>query len=136
MLARFYQTILGNVQATFLTDVFHTYKFSDYAIISYNYTHSIFVWLLVTLLIWAVIKKFPWVLLAWGLHITIDVFSHTFDFFSTPFLFPFSNFEISIIAWSHPVFMLINYSLLLILYLVVLPKFKKKKTDETEAPSA
>jgi hypothetical protein len=126
MLVRFIEIIRGNVEATFLTDAYYTYAFADYGIISYNYTHSILIWLLATLLIWAGLKKFPWILLGWGLHIVIDIFSHTTDFFATPFLFPFSNFQISVVNWSHPIFMLVNYALLLVLYIFFIPRTKAR----------
>lgn len=124
ILVRLYNIIFANAPATFLTNVFHTYKFSDYAIISYSYTHSILIWLLVVLLIWAMIKKFPWILLGWGLHVAIDIFSHTTDFFAVPFLFPISDFQISAISWAHPGFMIVNYFLLLFVYLILLPRLK------------
>lgn len=120
ILVRLYYTVFENHPATFLTEAFHTYKFSEYATISYNYTHSIVIWIVAAALIWLYLKEFPWVLLGWGIHVFIDIFSHTFDFFATPFLFPISDFEVSIISWAHPGFMIVNYSLLLILYFFAL----------------
>ena len=103
--------------------------FFNYAVQSYNYTHSIVIWLAATILLWIILKKFPIIMLGWALHIFIDIFSHTEAFFATPFLFPISGFKISIVSWAHPVFMLINYSLLIILYLFVIPKIAKRTSS-------
>jgi hypothetical protein len=103
--------------------------FYNYASESYNYTHSLIIWLAVTLIVWAILKKFPFVLLGWALHIVIDIFSHTDEYFPTPFLFPLSHFKVSIISWGHPVFMAINYALLVILYIFVIPKLKKRNNN-------
>jgi hypothetical protein len=60
------------------------------------------------------------------LHICIDIFSHSSAFFPTPFLFPVSNFYVNGHPWSHPTFMVINYGLLILLYLFVIPRLKQK----------
>lgn len=92
----------------------------------YNFSHSLIIWGVVFLLAWLVFKKLPWVLFGWGLHIGLDIFSHSSKFFPTPFLFPFSKFTINGWSWAEPVFMLVNYGLLLILYLFLVPKLKQK----------
>ncbi len=92
----------------------------------YNYTHSAIIWLVVFFIFWILLKKVPWILLGWGLHIGIDIFTHTKEFYATPFLFPLTDFKISVISWGHPVFMAVNYGLLILLYLFVIPKIKAK----------
>lgn len=89
----------------------------DYAIQSYNYTHSLVIFAAVFLVVLAVRKgKFYWPLLGWGLHILIDMFTHK-DFFETPFLFPISNVtNHNAIVWGEPIFMVINYGLLILVY--------------------
>jgi membrane-bound metal-dependent hydrolase YbcI (DUF457 family) len=104
--------------------------FFGYASQSYNYTHSLVIWAAVVMIVFALTKKFPWILLGWFLHIFIDIFTHTEQFFATPFLFPLSGFKVSVISWAHPVFMAINYSSLLVLYFLVLPKIWKPKTSQ------
>lgn len=125
LLERFYFVLFAGEPVAFAPANFYSYKTAEFAAVSYNYTHSIIIWLLVLGLVWLMIKKFPWVLLGWGLHILIDIFSHTIDFFATPFLFPLSSFQISVIDWTHPIFMIVNYVLLLVLYLIVLPRTKR-----------
>jgi hypothetical protein len=92
----------------------------------YNYTHSFVIFALAVIVVWAIWKKFPIYFLGWGLHVFIDIFTHSREFYPTPFLFPIVPYEFNGFPWSHPVFMVVNYGALLLLYLVVLPKLKKK----------
>jgi hypothetical protein len=70
-------------------------------------------------------KKGPLISLGWALHILIDIPSHAATFYPTPFLFPISNYRFTHgISWSNKWFMIINYSLLL---LVSLYFFNRKK---------
>jgi hypothetical protein len=101
----------------------------QYAVESYNFTHSFVIWLAVTVLVWLIVRKFPWILLGWVLHIVIDIFSHTEAFFATPFLFPISGFKISAVSWAHPIFMTINYGLLIILYVFFIPRITKRPSN-------
>ena len=58
-------------------------------------------------------------MLAWGLHIVIDFFTHP-DFFQTPILFPLSDYKYyGGISWAHPVFMAVNYGALILVYVVI-----------------
>jgi hypothetical protein len=92
----------------------------------YNLSHSLVVWAVVFACSWLIIRKMPWALLGWALHICIDIFSHSTKFFPTPFLWPISNFHINGWSWGDPTFMLINYGSLLIFYLFVVPKLRQK----------
>lgn len=95
---------------------------------SYNFTHSAVIFLGVFLLITVLRKGKPyWPMLGWLLHIAIDIPSHR-GFYETPFLFPLSNYKFDHgISWGHPVFMLINYSAILILYILIGTIWKKKE---------
>lgn len=111
----------------------------DFASFMYQYSHSLvifaFVLLLVTIIgnLYLKYKKgalyqfwFFWPLLGWALHILIDIPSHP-DFYNTPFLYPLSGYKFTHgVRWSHPTYMLINYSLLIMTY-VVLYIFQKRK---------
>ena len=83
----------------------------------YNFTHSLVIFVLVFLFLWFLFKKPYWLLCGWGLHIAVDIFSHSDKFFPTPFLFPISNFHFDGISWAEPVFMLVNYAALIVVYL-------------------
>ncbi len=99
-----------------------------YAVESYNYTHSIVIFLAVFLIVTAIRKgQVFWPMLGWALHIFIDLFTHK-NFFETPILFPISGYRFSDgISWANPKFMLINYSALAIVYLVWFLVLRKKK---------
>lgn len=85
----------------------------------YNITHSLVVWLGVFILLrLAGLEWWALAFMGWGLHILLDIFTHTGKFFPTPILWPFSRFHFSGINWSNKWFMLFNYAVLAFLYLV------------------
>lgn len=98
----------------------------NFAIESYNYTHSLVIFGLVLLSVWAWKKSLPWPLLAWGLHICMDIFTHP-DFFQTPLLYPISNFKfIGLgLSWTNPWVFLIDWLLLLAVFLYIYKDQKK-----------
>jgi hypothetical protein len=98
----------------------------QYVHISYNLTHSLIIAFIVILLVYIITKKFHYFLLTWPLHIFIDIFTHTKEFFPTPFLYPISNFKLNGISWANPTFMAINYSLILLAIIYII--WKKKKS--------
>lgn len=65
----------------------------------------------------------PWELGGWLLHILIDIPTHSSAFYSTPFLWPVSNFRISGIAWSTPWLLALDYIAIIIVYFAY---FRKK----------
>lgn len=82
----------------------------------YNYTHSLVIFAAVFGLIWLIRRKPYLPLLAWGLHIGMDIFEHSQAFFPTPFLWPLSAFTINGTPWSNPWIFFPNWSALLIGY--------------------
>jgi hypothetical protein len=85
----------------------------------YNITHSLVIWLGVFLILKVFfLDWWAFAYLGWGLHIMIDIFTHSADYFPTPILWPFSKFHFSGINWSNKWFMLFNYAVLTFLYLV------------------
>jgi len=103
----------------------------QYIHILYNITHSLFVFGAVFLLVWLLLKKPLWLLGAWGLHILVDIPSHSFDFFPTPFLWPISNFKIDGIGWGNPIIFFPNLALLVLAYaLFFYKKIKIKKHEK------
>lgn len=100
-----------------------------YTDILYGLTHSLVVFAAVFFIVCLWRKKPFLPLLAWGLHIVLDVPLHDSNFFPTPFLFPVSSFKLSLFNWASPNILLINYSLLLIGYLVFFFIKKRKKNS-------
>jgi membrane-bound metal-dependent hydrolase YbcI (DUF457 family) len=122
----FWKIITNQASATFGRPDFAETALTRYAAESYNYTHSFVVFIFFLLIVWVTWKKFPWFLLGWGLHIAVDIFSHSREFYPTPFLFPFSDYNVNGVSWAHPIFMAINYGLLFIFYIFILPRLFKK----------
>lgn len=104
-----------------------TFRFAENA---YNFTHSLVIFasalILVTLIVnlWKR-KNNPlnfrlyifWPMFGWALHILLDIPTHP-DFYHTPFLFPLSDFQYKGgVSWGHPLFMVINYGLLIASYI-------------------
>ncbi|MBX4188333.1 MAG: metal-dependent hydrolase, partial [Candidatus Doudnabacteria bacterium] len=96
----------------------------------YSYSHSFVAWALFTVAVWIIWKKFPWFMLGWVLHIGIDIFSHSNEFYPTPFLFPLSKYSVNGISWAHPIFMVTNYLFLLIVYSIILFLRRQKKLSD------
>ncbi len=95
----------------------------------YNFTHSLVVFLLIFLFVWLLKKKPFWTMIAWAIHILIDIPTHSIDFFATPFLWPISNYRFSGISWSNPFIFYGNLSLLFLAYLMWFVWWKNKKNN-------
>lgn len=89
----------------------------NYVHSSYNITHSLIVFGAVFGLVYLLRRKPFWPVAGWGLHIVFDTFTHTRDFFPTPFLWPISDFKISLVNWSEPYIFIPNIIILVVLYL-------------------
>lgn len=61
------------------------------------------------------LSSFPAILLGWGLHILMDIPTHSKTFYPTPFLWPFLDWTFDGISWGQPWFMIVNYSLIIFL---------------------
>lgn len=83
---------------------------------AYNVTHSLIVFATAFLLVWALRRKPMLEMLAWGLHICMDIPTHVNAFFPTPFLWPLSDFHVEGIPWNRPIIFYPDWGLLIILY--------------------
>ena len=83
----------------------------------YNITHSLIIFIIIFALVWLIARKPVWIMLAWLLHIIIDIFSHSLEFFPTPFLWPLSDYVFNGIMWGNPYIFFPNWILLLILFI-------------------
>jgi membrane-bound metal-dependent hydrolase YbcI (DUF457 family) len=103
-----------------------------YAQESYNFTHSLVIFAALFLLVTLLRKgKVYWPMLGWALHIGIDIFTHH-NFYETPFLFPLSSFRNNFsISWGQPVFMLLNYASIALVYACIL-RYRDKKKRQTK----
>ncbi len=82
----------------------------------YHYTHSLVIFAFVFLLVWVARGK-PWKALgAWGLHILVDIPTHSSAFFPTPFLWPLSPLTVSGVSWGTWWIFIPNWLLIATLY--------------------
>ena len=82
----------------------------------YSGTHSFVLFTPTFVLLWASVGKPAWIIGAWGLHILIDIPTHSLALFPTPFLWPLSDFKINGLAWHSPVVFGANVLLLIAAY--------------------
>jgi hypothetical protein len=94
----------------------------------YDVTHSLVVFTVVFGTVWWVRKKPLLELLAWPLHIIVDMPTHSSAFFPTPFLWPVSDFTIDGISWGTPWIFIPNVVLILVLYLVWYIRTRRNKS--------
>lgn len=83
---------------------------------SYDLTHSLVVFVLVFAAVWLIRQKPLWEMAGWGLHILVDIPTHSDAFFPTPFLWPVSSYSINGHPWSSPEIFIPNVILLIGLY--------------------
>ena len=111
----------------------------DYTTFTYGITHSLLVFAVAYLIIYLMTKKKNVFLFGWLLHIIIDIPTHSKDFYPTPYLYPFKSPPVNGISWGHPVFMIVNYSALILVYGFLTYKYfknyKKVKTKNIKNTS-
>lgn len=97
----------------------------------YNTTHSFLIFLAVFFLVWLIFKRPVMELLAWGVHIIFDIFTHSYQFFPTPFLWPALHLEVNGIPWGNPLIFVPDVVLLTALY-VWFFIYKRYKTNASK----
>lgn len=80
-------------------------------------THSAIIAGVLTLLMWAWLRSLWIPLLGWWSHIVIDVFTHSADYYPSPFLYPITRQGFDGVAWNTPWAIAINYAALAAAYL-------------------
>lgn len=96
----------------------------------YQFTHSIVIFFIVFALVHLVLRRPVWEMGAWLLHIFIDIPTHSYQFYPTPFLWPFSGVMVDGISWGVPWFMILNYTSLAIVYFLLFRRKKKRQALE------
>lgn len=112
-----YKIIVGQLPLTAFGDHHGPVAGFNLAHNLYQYSHSLVIWVVVFFVVWAIFRRPRYELLGWGLHIMIDIFSHSLAFYPTPFLFPISAYHFPYgVAWSSKWFMITNYAALLLVW--------------------
>lgn len=92
----------------------------------YPFSHSLVVFLLVIALVWFIKRKFFWEMGGWLTHILIDIPTHSYRFYPTPFLWPVSEFKFDGFPWGTSWFFVLNYSAIFVVYLLLRRRDKRK----------
>ena len=79
--------------------------------------HSAIVAGIVTLMIWKGTGRLWWPLAGWWLHILIDVFTHSANFYPSPVLYPLTQEGFDGLAWNTPWLLALNYSAIALFWL-------------------
>jgi hypothetical protein len=82
----------------------------------YNVTHSIIIFLIVFVAVWRYLRRPVWELAAWGLHVLMDVPTHSVAFFPTPLFWPISDWKFDGWQWMTPAILIPDYVLLFLFY--------------------
>ncbi len=95
--------------------------------ILYSMSHSLIIFAIVFALVTIFFRRPRLEMLGWLLHILIDIPSHSYQFYPTPFLWPLSNIRFNGYAWSHPIFMVVNYAALVIVSIAIFIHRRRNK---------
>lgn len=91
----------------------------------YNFSHSFFIFAAIFLLVWLVFRKPKLAMFGWLFHVLIDIPSHSYRFYPTPFLWPLSDWKFNGISWGTPWFLIANYVLIVAVYWLLRKKKEK-----------
>ena len=100
-----------------------------YVFYAYNVTHSLIICAAAFLLFWRLLKRPPWLMVPWALHILCDILTHATDYFPTPFLWPLPTPFVDGISWATSEFVAANYGALLIVYIVAFFYVRRRKSS-------
>ncbi|MFA4890116.1 MAG: metal-dependent hydrolase [Candidatus Paceibacterota bacterium] len=85
----------------------------------YSVSHSVAVFFAIFALIYLIKRKFVWEMGGWLIHILIDIPTHSYKFYPTPFLWPFSEWKFDGFSWGQPWFIILNYSAIILIYWLI-----------------
>ena len=82
----------------------------------YNISHSLITAFVFIAIVYFVKKDLSWPMLAWPVHIIVDLFTHSIEFFPTPILWPLSNYRFDGIPWSNIYVFITNIILIFLIF--------------------
>ena len=83
----------------------------------YDISHSMVTALVFIAIAYKINKDFAWPMLAWPMHIVVDFFTHSIEFFPTPILWPISDYRFDGVPWSNPYVLVINFVLIFVIFI-------------------
>jgi hypothetical protein len=102
----------------------------------YHYSHSLVVFSLVFGAVWLWRRRPVLAMLAWPLHILMDIPSHRAGRFGTPFLWPLSSYVFDGTSWGQRWFMILNWSAIAAAYLALLLWYLASRGKQGRASGA
>lgn len=97
-------------------DVFPVFRLAS---MLYSISHSAIIFLAVFGIIYLVFRRPIWELGGWFIHIIFDIPTHSYKFYPTPFLWPFSDWTFNGFSWGTLRFLIPNYAAIIIIYLLL-----------------
>ena len=94
----------------------------------YSISHSAVIFLVVFAFVSLILRRPLWEMGAWLMHILMDIPTHTYRFYPTPFLWPISGWKFEGFSWATPWFLIVNYSLITIALLLLRQRNKKRES--------
>ena len=82
----------------------------------YSTSHSAIIFLIVFGVVFLIFRRPIWELGGWFIHILLDIPTHSYQFYPTPFLWPLSGWKFDGFSWGTPWFLILNYSAIIIVY--------------------
>jgi len=101
--------------------------------ILYNLSHSSLIFILVFAIISLLYWKPLWTMCAWGVHILIDIPTHSYEFYPTPVFWPISGWRFDGFSWANPWFLAMNYIVLIGIYIFLI-RWERKLIRKIKIP--
>jgi membrane-bound metal-dependent hydrolase YbcI (DUF457 family) len=101
----------------------------------YLFSHSLVIFALVYGAVWLLWRRPVLVMLAWPLHILMDIPSHRAGRYGTPFLWPLSSYRFNGASWGQRWFFILNYSALTAAYVALLVWLLMSRRREQQSSS-
>ena len=90
----------------------------------YSVSHSAVLFFAIFGLVFLILRRPVWEMGGWLIHILIDIPTHSYKFYPTPFLWPFSEWKFDGFSWGQPWFLAVNYLAIVVVYILL----RKKST--------
>ncbi len=105
-----------------------------YIFFTYNWSHSLVTVCIIAIILAIFARKLLLPFAAWPLHILCDIPVHSKSYFSTKFLYPFSDFSIDGLSFAtHPWIVYTYWTVILILFSAVVLMRYSNRLDPTTA---
>lgn len=91
----------------------------------YNLSHSVIIFIVVFAITLLIFRRPIWEMGGWLFHILLDIPTHSYQFYPTPFLWPLSNFKFNGFSWTSPWFFILNYIAIIVVYFI----FYRRKSN-------